>query len=181
MSYNTKWLKDLTLGNKGEIIVSSYLEKYQGYEVLEYNNDNQFDVLLNFKGNDIKLEVKTDTYEYMKEIITNNIFIETSCSGKLSGIHSTKSDLFAYYFPFDGEIFFIKIKDMKNLLKEHPEYFNYKSGSGDGGRVSGYVINRKKYRHLFNVKKITKLNPYQLNYDKLINDGDYMNKLKKYI
>jgi hypothetical protein len=143
----------LTQGQVGEMIVSKYLENKYKWENKGYGNTKDWDIhLTKENGEDVFIEVKTDRWEKFNKV-TNNIFIETRCNNTPSGIWSSKSNLYAFYFPDDGEIFFIKTSDLKDLVKD-PEKVRYTNMSGDGGRVSGFLINRKDWRDLFQVVNI---------------------------
>lgn len=155
--YNAKFQEDLKWGELGEKVIAKWLEKYKGFTDTIYNpnKNNEYDFSSIIKGTTISYEVKTDRYEYFKKKKTGNIFIETTCSEKLSGIHTTKSDIFVYFFPDLEEAFFIKVKDLKNLIKEHP--FRRTTKSGDKGKVTGLLIDREEFREYFTVEKIKKI------------------------
>jgi len=155
--YNAKFKEDLKWGELGEKVIAKWLEKYKGFTDTIYNpnKNNEYDFCSILKGRRISYEVKTDRYEYFKKKKTGNIFIETTCSEKLSGIHTTKSDIFVYFFPDLEEAFFIKVKDLKNLIKEHP--FRRTTKSGDKGKVTGLLIDREEFREYFTVENIKKI------------------------
>lgn len=154
-NYNAKFHADLKGGQLGEKVIAKWLETYEGFTTLEYGNNSDFDLRTEKDGREILLEIKTDRYEYFKKTTTGNIFIETTCSGKVSGIHTTKSDIFVYFFPDFEEAFFIKTKQLKELIKEPT--LRRASQSGDKGKVTGVLIDREKYRECFKVVRIKKL------------------------
>lgn len=154
-NYNAKFKEDLKWGQIGERVIAKWLEKYKGFQTIDFGNDNKYDIEMKKDDKKVLLEVKTDRYEFFKKKITGNIFIETTCSEKLSGIHTTKSDIFVYFFPDLEEAFFIKVKDLKNLIKEYP--FRRTNRSGDKGKVTGLLIDREEFRSHFRVEKIKKL------------------------
>lgn len=153
--YNEKFKEDLKWGQVGEKVIAKWLETYKGFKIIGYGNDNKYDIETTKNDKTILYEVKTDRYEYFKNVKTGNIFIETTCSGKLSGIHTTKSDIFVYFFPDIEEAFFIKIKDLKELIRTTP--FRRTEQSGDKGKVTGLLINRDEFRNKFKVETIPKL------------------------
>lgn len=156
MNYNEKFNDDLTQGKCGELIISKWLEKYKRYNLVKFNDNNLYDILLvKDDGSNITVECKTDRWEHFNWK-TNNIFIETRCNNKPSGIWSSIADLYAFYFPDYGELYFIKTKNLKDLLKNNQEIFNRKTLSGDKGKVSGFTINRYEYEKLFNKYSISK-------------------------
>jgi hypothetical protein len=158
----SKWLNDLEQGNKGERVIAEYItNKKPTYEVVEFRNDKLYDFKIREVNNNSELtfEVKTDRYEFIKGYMTYNIFIETSCSGKDSGIMSSQADYFVYYFPDFEEAYFIQSDKLRDFVKTHMidgDGIEWKSQSGDGGRVEGVCIHRKYWRKIFNVVTIKK-------------------------
>lgn len=145
-----KFNKDLKQGQLGEKYVAHILRK-KGFDVLHFGNTSDYDILTLYKGNEKSFEVKTDLYEYYKNKITNNLFIEVMCNNKMSGINTSKADYFVYFLPHISEMYMIKMSDLKELLKV--EGFRRSSQSGDRGKVTGYLINRDDAKKWFNVKK----------------------------
>ena len=157
----SKWTNDLEQGNKGEKVIADYItNKRPQYKVSEFRNDKKYDFkLTSSTENDLTFEVKTDRYEYIKGFMTWNIFIETSCSGNDSGIMSSEADYFVYYFPDWEEAFFIQSDELREFVNNHQENgdgIEWKSQSGDGGRVEGVCIHRNFWRKIFNVVTIKK-------------------------
>jgi len=142
-----KFYKDLKEGEIGERIVAEFL-KTKGYEIIEYNKDIKWDVMVRKNGVYQTLEIKTDRWEYFNWV-TNNMFIETYCNNKPSGISATSADWFIYFFP-DWEIAYsIKVKDLRQLMNERGDIFRITKRAGDNGLVTGRLINRKEWGHLF--------------------------------
>jgi len=159
----SKWLKDLAQGNKGERVIAEYItDKRPTYKVAEYRNDKLYDFrITSSTESEITFEVKTDRYEHIKGYKTYNIFIEVSCSGRDSGIMSSEADYFVYYFPDFEEAYFIQSDKLRDFVREHNEDgdgIDWKSRSGDGGRVEGVCIHRNYHKDIFNVVKIKKDN-----------------------
>jgi hypothetical protein len=149
MSTN-KFTTDLEQGNLGERIIAKWLEKFKGYETIKFGNTMDYDfVSQRPDGKQITFEIKTDRYEHFKNRKTGNIFVETRCNNKQSGVWGTIADVYVFYFPDFGEIYMIKTDDLRALLS-NPSICDRKTLSGDRGAVSGYTINRYKYGHLFN-------------------------------
>ena len=158
-----KFRSDLNQGNIGEKIIATWLEKYKGMKFIKFNNDNLYDILMEKPdGSTLTIECKTDRWEFFN-YKTGNIFIETRCNGKSSGIWSSIADIYAFYFPDFGELYFISTKELKVLLKEKQNLFNRKTLSGDGGKVSGFTINRYDNKDLFKFYEINKLKIWEKN------------------
>ena len=157
MNYNEKFKEDLKWGEFGERVMANWLMRYKGFSqpIFNPNKNKDYDFSLVRGGKKILFELKTDRWEHFKNKVTNNLFIETMCSGELSGIHTTKSDIFIYFFPDLEEVYFIKTKDLKELIKTPGLYTTERSG--DGGRVRSVLINRNDFRNHFRVEHVTKL------------------------
>ena len=67
-----------------------------------------------------------------------------------AGIKVTEADRFVYYFKFLGELWMIKVQDLKKLIDEN----NFRIGVGGdpGSNSSGYLIPRNKFRDKFLVR-----------------------------
>lgn len=144
---------DITVGERGEEVIKRYLESMGG-KVLYENKDINFDlvVLFNQTAAVNTYEIKTDVY-CKPHNDTGNMFIEYECRGKASGIMASKADWFVTYYPYLNQVWFIKISELKNLIK----YNNFRetSFSGDiGSNTKGYLIPREKYSRFFKVKQI---------------------------
>jgi hypothetical protein len=141
--------KDIVLGELGEKIVINDLIS-MGAEFINDNKNNKYDVLIRRKGIDIKYEIKTDVKVSPKSD-TGNIFIEKECRGKLSGIEVTEADWFVMYLFFFDEIWYIKTDKLKKLIKDND--LRMAVGGDPGSKSTGYLINRKKYRHEFIIRQ----------------------------
>jgi hypothetical protein len=161
-----KFRDDLEIGNMGEREMADFLKENNDYTIVNFGNTSDYDIKMKFKGREILIEVKTDRWEHYKNKITNNMFIEVSCDGKLSGIHSTKSHLFIYFFPDQETAYFIKSKDLRELIKTDGLSFQTARGS-DGERVRGVLINKIRFENwvskdsennepAFKIKKVKK-------------------------
>jgi hypothetical protein len=126
----------------------------KGYEVLSISSDNTCDLIIK-KGDKKKLyEVKTD-YIIREDFDTGNMFIECECRNKPSGIATSKSNWYIYYFINLNEMWFIKTSDLKFLIIQND--FELKKQVGDeGSNTQGYLIPRfrKDIKKLFTIKKL---------------------------
>ena len=147
MNFTEKFHSDLKDGQKGEQVIAHILSQ-RDFKIVSFNDNNEYDIRTTYKEKDVLHEIKTDCYEYYKKIITNNIFIETSCSKKLSGIWSTKADILTYYFPYQNKAYLIKVNILKDFIKNNPQ-LRRTTQSGDGGRVTGVLINKEEYKDIF--------------------------------
>lgn len=149
MSNEKKFKKDLKTGIVGEKLIAKYM-KEKGYKIINYCINMDYDIMIEDKnGLRITLEVKTDRYELYNGI-TNNMFLEVKCNGKRSGISGTKADIFVYFYPEHELAYFIRVDEVRKLAN----YGRRTTMSGDGGLVTGYLINRFDYEHMFKVVKI---------------------------
>lgn len=157
MDYYEKFKKDLKDGELGERVFAFYLKETKDFDILGFNNDYRYDIMGQIYCKTITFEVKTDRYEFLKGVKTDNMFIEVSCNNKPSGISRTEADVFVYFLPDFEEAYMISVKKLKELLLTNQEYFRYSTQSGDEGKVKGYLINRYDYKHLFKFYQIPKL------------------------
>ena len=152
--------KDIIEGEAGEDYIIDFLTKGWKGTLLEKKKDYTWDFKINFENSGVQtFESKTDVYcippsgvngKQIKGKDTGNIFIEFSCRGKDSGIKVTEADWFVYYFKFLGELWMIKVQDLKKLIDEN----NFRIGVGGdpGSNSSGYLIPRMKFRDKFLVR-----------------------------
>lgn len=148
MDYNVKWLKDLSQGQLGEKMIS-YKLKQLNFEIKNFNDNSDYDILTLYKGKEIKFEAKTDLYEFYKNITTNNMFIELLCNGKMSGLNTTKADVFVYYYPQHELLYMIKMDKLREIIKGGGLVRS--TQSGDKGKVTGYLINRIEMADQFKI------------------------------
>ena len=134
-----KFIKDLEKGEKGEVKVATSILQKNGFTIVKYNKNNEYDIMVQKNDKTYLIEVKTDEYEYYHNTTTNNMYFEIKCNGKASGLMSTKSDYIFYYFPKHGLVYMIGTAELR-LIIHTIGGINY--GAGDGGRVVGYLVNR---------------------------------------
>ena len=152
--------KDIIEGEAGEDYIIDFLTKGWKGTLLEKKKDDTWDFKIDFENSGVQtFESKTDVYcippsevngKVIKGRDTGNIFIEFSCRGKDSGIKVTEADWFVYYFKFLGELWMIKVQDLKKLIDEN----NFRVGVGGdtGSNSSGYLIPKNKFRDKFLVR-----------------------------
>lgn len=145
---NYDFKKDLVIGNKGEDVVLNDLISL-GAKVLVRRTDNSdYDFMISQNGNKITYECKTDFFPD-----TGNIFIETKCRGKDSGINVTKADWFVTYFTHSNELWYIKTNELKELIEFVPHKKVVNSGDKGSG-TEGYLINKTKFKKNFIIRKV---------------------------
>lgn len=159
MNFTEKFNKDLNQGLQDEKYLGKYLEKFYNCKVLEYNPDknSDYDIRIIIGGKEELVELKTDRYEFYKQVTTNNLFIETMCSNKPSGIKTTKSTIMAYFYPEQEKVYLIRTSALKDFISSNGQQLLYTTGCGDGGRTSGFLINKVEHQNIFKVLDIKKL------------------------
>jgi len=158
--------KDISIGEKGEMMLVNYYNEKYGINFIEKSSDDElsfWDLKFNRPdGSEFTTEVKTDIWVipgryYGKLWIpgkdSGNIFIESRCRNKNSGISITKAYLWVNIFYYLNEIWFIKVDDLKELINNND--FRLTENSGDvGSNTMGYLIPREEYKKHFIIKKI---------------------------
>ena len=146
---NYNFNKDLILGEEGEeVIIKDLLTMGANYD--SNNKNNTHDIIVTYLGRKISYECKTDFFDD-----TGNMFIETSCRGKESGISVTKADWFVTYFKVLNEIWYIKTAKLKEILSNHDH--KKATQSGDlGSDTEGVLLNKNMFRDDFIVRHATK-------------------------
>lgn len=156
MNGEKKWLRDLEEGEKGEKLFAMWMIE-RGWKFIEKGRDSKWDLILERKKK-CAFELKTDRWEKFNRE-TGNMFIEVYCKNKPSGISVTEADIFVYFFPEREELWFIKVDELKELIRDRGDLFNRSERSGDGGRVVGYLCKRDDMKENgFKVYKIKKSN-----------------------
>jgi hypothetical protein len=149
---NLDFKTDLIIGQDGETIVKDFLVS-KGCIFINSNNDFKYD--LKMKVNDkIRLyEIKTDV-TCTKKFDTGNIFIEFQSRNKPSGISTTQAHWFVTYFKYLDQIWFIKTKVLKKLIKDND--YRIVNNAGDiNSNTCGYLINRNsilEFAHIYDIK-----------------------------
>lgn len=163
-NYNFK--KDIILGEEGELVMIEDLIS-MGAIYDSNNKTNSHDVTVNFKGKNIRYECKTDFFDD-----TGNMFIETNCRGKASGIEVTKADWFVTYFKNFNELWYIKTDNLKKILNTHTHRKATQCGD-DGSNTEGILLNKNMFRDEFIVRDAIKhtqiIKKWQKKYKKNLN------------
>jgi hypothetical protein len=144
---NYNFDKDLKLGNKGEQVIMDDL-KSLGATIIGQNNTSAYDFVILYKGKRITYECKTDFYND-----TGNLFVETKCRGKDSGIIVTKADWFVTYFVKNNDIWYIKVDDLRELIESVPHKKTSESGDKNS-HTEGYLIDKNKYKKNFIIRRV---------------------------
>ena len=142
--------EDLSEGQKGENIVIEHLKK-NGGTLISKNHDNRYDVIIERKGKKIKYEIKTDFF-CNPNYDTGNIFVEVECRGKKSGIMVTEAKWFVTYFKHFNEIWYIKTKDLLEIIEKNKEFLRFLKNAGDSkSNTKGWLIPKWMYADYFKV------------------------------
>jgi hypothetical protein len=144
---NYDFNKDLVIGNKGEDVVLNDLISLGAKVLVKRTDNNKYDFMVSKNGKNITYECKTDFFPD-----TGNLFVETKCRGKESGINVTKADWFATYFTYSKEIWYIKTSDLKDLIESVPHKKTTNAGDKGSG-TEGYLINKAKFKNNFIIRK----------------------------
>lgn len=147
-SGNYNFNKDLALGESGEDDIIKYLEGL-GFTFVGRNHDNKYDLVMEYEGKQFTYEIKTDVYARD----TGNIAIEVECRGKLSGLSVTTADFFVTYFPRFGEIWNIRTRSLRDLIKNGNFYLSENSGDANSN-TKLYLMKKHIVRPYFKVHKI---------------------------
>jgi hypothetical protein len=146
---NYNFNKDLVIGEEGEQVVIDDLVS-MGATYDSNNKNNTHDVIVNFKNKKISYECKTDFFDD-----TGNMFIETSCRGKDSGIMVTKANWFVTYFKKLNEIWYIKTETLKEIMRTHEHKKVTDSGDANSN-TQGILLNKNMFRDEFIVRDAIK-------------------------
>jgi hypothetical protein len=163
---NVKFMTDNERGIKGEDLIADFLmSKNPGSKII-FNRGGDLEelrkkdfILVKKSGEEVKIEVKTDLWDYYKKRDNKNIFIEVMYNKKLSGVHTSNADYLIYFFPERGCFYMIKRLELLKKLG-NPELFKRRGDCGDGGKSIGYLYNIENEAGIFRV--------YNLEYDKNI-------------
>jgi len=143
---------DLEDGQKGEKIVYNFLEE-KGLTYVHSNDDYKYDFMMIKNNENVKYEVKTDNHQ------TDNHFVEFQSStdyGKTysdSGIRTSESEWYAFYYTMYGEVWFIKTKELKTLVENHKFETKYQAKRPETPAI-GYIIDKQKFKKYFHVHKL---------------------------
>lgn len=163
---NYNFNEDIILGEEGEgVIINDLISMGATYD--SSNKTNTYDILVSFNGKKIRYECKTDFFDD-----TGNMFIETSCRGKASGIEVTKANWFVTYFKKLNEIWYIKTDKLKRILKEHKHKEATQCGD-NWSNTKGVLLNKNMFRDEFIVrdpiKHVEIIRKWQRKYQRKLN------------
>jgi hypothetical protein len=147
-SYNYKI--DIYKGEIGENFVKEFLIS-KGFNFVRENHDFRYDLLMSYNGSQVKYEVKTDIF-LSKDDDTGNMVIEFESRGKPSGISVCEADYYVYYIPKLGELWNIKMDDLKSLIEKNK--FKTVTGGDKGSDTKMYLIKRWAYIKHFNFYRV---------------------------
>lgn len=134
---NYDFNKDLLVAKKTEEDVAKLLESF-GVKILEYNDDNRYDIKVDWKGNIKTIEIKEDFL--CQE--TGNVAVEFSCRGNDSGIKTTQSDFYIYKVHEVGYIihyYLMKTSDLKKIISDK-SYHRTVNGGDEGSNSLNYLF-----------------------------------------
>lgn len=156
---NYNFNKDIEIGEDGEGVVRLDLESVGGLFISD-NKDNLYDLVMEMPKRDgsgykkTTYEIKTDVFCW-PHFDTGNIFVEFESRGKKSGISVTNADWFVTYFKHFREIWYIKSKNLIDLISKNN--FEQTELSGDlNSNTKGYLIPRYQFKKYFKVRGVSK-------------------------
>lgn len=159
IDYYEKFKDDLKEAHKYEKLVANFFTD-NGYNILEYCENKYYDLLIEKNNKTYKVEVKCD-----HQTKTGNIIFEYFAFNKPSGISTSKSDYWVYVFPLLNQIWFMKTKKIKELIKIYDPVVNYEgvdnwtwAFGGDGKKTKVYIWKRNIFKKIIGknllIKKI---------------------------
>jgi len=136
---NYNFNQDLQIAQKTEKEISELLEQHN-FKTIKFNNDNQYDLLVEKNNIKYKIEIKED----FQCGTTGNVAVEYQSRGKLSGIFTSKSDIYIYKMHLNPTQYFIMTK--QNLLKiiKEKKYFKIVNGGDYGSNTMMYLFKVKE-------------------------------------
>lgn len=109
-------------------------------KILDIDGDKHYDIKILYGDKEITFESKED----LMSAKTGNMFLEYECSGKPSGITTTKSDFYLLTMAERGGImsdYIIPVKTLRCMIHKK-KYFSIVSG-GDNMAARGYLFKVK--------------------------------------
>lgn len=155
MNFTDKFNKDLNQGLKDEKQLAMILKQKYNCKIIDFNpnKDSQYDIRIEINGKEELLEVKADRYETYNGY-TGNICAEMYCSGKPSGVLTSKSTIYCFYFPDNNYIYMIRTEKLRELIRNFGNQMGWFTDGGDGGRTKGLLISREDWKDYFKVINI---------------------------
>jgi len=193
MNYKTDFNRTLTMGQIGEGMMSNYFINYinhrkesldHKYHITEYSSIKDWDfkalaynvdeegkscIFPNEEKQKLMVEVKTDKYEKR----TNNLFIELKSRGKKSGILTTTSNWFIYFFIRKNlfpknNVFIFKTEDLREIVKKETINNMNLTYGGDNNTSLGCLLSINKLQEEYSEKFIVETyNNYELKFNEM--------------
>ncbi len=168
MLHNSDFHEDLRFGQGGEDLIRDFIVNVinQGLKTSRYSiTDIRYDSLWDFEitkyplredgspdimyieGSKLHIEVKTDKYKHK----TNNIFIELSSKGRKSGLSTTKSHYYVYFFIRKDlyqkdNVLIIETSKLRSLVNKYMTHVRY---GGDNNSVLGVTLPLSEVKQYF--------------------------------
>lgn len=129
-----QFYSDLRVANKTEAYIGKLFETEYNAKVLEYNDDNRYDLKIQASNGTIfTVEIKED----FSCARTGNLGIEYSCRGKDSGIVTTQADFYlikAHRPNQQHEYVVIRVQKLREMIDKG--MYHRKVNGGDPGSNS---------------------------------------------
>jgi hypothetical protein len=146
--------EDIHVGEAGEKIVIRDLESL-GLKFISDNKNHTHDVIMEKQNGDmVSYEIKTDVL-IKPDMDTLNMFIEFESRGNPSGISTTQAEWFVMFFKHLREVWYIRTKDLKELLAETNCRITEMAGDLNSN-TKGYLLPRYVHQKKFIVRRIPK-------------------------
>lgn len=150
-----RFLNALGPAQDAEKEIATWLES-KGHIIISFNNDRRWDIFAEYKGKKAKYEVKRDNWEFYNHP-TGNIVIEFSDRGKPSGIETSQSNFYVYYYQMKGEIWITPTHKLKEYIKKRKE--DHMKGlksldavsMGDDNLARGWLLKCQDLKDIFKI------------------------------
>lgn len=150
--FNIDFPKDLEDGQKGEKIVYEFLQE-KGLTYLHSNHDYKYDFMMIKNNRKVKYEVKTDYKQTPNHFVEFESSTNSGVTYSDSGIITSESEWYAFYYTMLGEVWFIKTKELRSLIENNDFETKYQAEKPETP-ARGYIIKRKDFNQHFNVQKL---------------------------
>jgi hypothetical protein len=154
---NYNFRQDLPIAKKTEQEVAGLLALKYGAKIISFKDNNEYDVLMEVRGVQIKIEIKEDfTCER-----TGNVGLEYFCRGKPSGISVSQADFYIYKLHTKNFGIVYVMHSVAKLRKmiEDKKYFWVVNGGDKGSNSMNYLF---KYDEFVKTGKILPLDKNQV-------------------
>lgn len=153
--------KDLKTAGVTEKQIGKLIEVVIPCKVLKFNNNSDYDILIEEDGEQRTIEVKEDMFSRK----SGNIAVEFFSRNKPSGISVSKSDYYIYKIHFSSglaEYRIIDTKKLKSLIK-FKMYFKEVSGGDTGSDTRMYLFKLSEFRKFSKIIEIPICSDYKTN------------------